>query len=44
MEKIRRNFLKLPKLLNDNIRIIDASKPLKKVFNSIIKEIDKIAD
>ena len=44
MEKIRRNFLKLPKLLNDNIMIIDASKPLKKVVKSIIKEIDKIAD
>ena len=44
MEKIRNNFLKLPELLDDNIRIIDASKPLEKVFEVIIKEIDKIAD
>src|SRR3989338_751255 len=42
MKKIRKNFLKLPKLLNDNIKIIDASKPLKRVFESIKKELDKM--
>ena len=42
MKKIRRNFLKMPKLLNDNIKIIDASKPLKRVFENIKKEIDKM--
>lgn len=42
MKKIRKNFLKLPKLLNDNIKIIDSSKPLKNVFEGIKKEIDKI--
>ena len=44
MEKIRKNFLKLPELPDDNIKIIDASKPLKNVFEAIIKEIDKITD
>ncbi len=44
MEKIRKNFLKLPKLLNDNIKVIDASKPLTRVFKEIRKEIDKISD
>lgn len=40
MKKIRKNFLKLPKLLRDNIRIIDSSKPLKNVFESVRKEVD----
>lgn len=44
MERIRENFLKLPKLLKENIKIIDASKPLKNVFGSIRKEIDNILD
>ncbi len=42
MKKIRQNFLRLPKLLNDNIRIIDASNPLKNVFEDIKKEVDKM--
>ncbi len=42
MKRIRANFLKLPKLLNDNIKIIDASKPLKNVFGNVKKEVDKI--
>lgn len=42
MKKIRENFLKLPRLLNDNMKIIDSSKPLKNVFESIRKEVDKI--
>ena len=42
MKKIRVNFLKLPKLLSDNIKIIDSSKTLKEVFNSITKEINKL--
>lgn len=42
MKKIRENFLRLPKLLNDNIKIIDSSKSLKNVFRDIKKEIDKI--
>ena len=42
MKKIRANFLKLPKLLNDNIKIIDSSKTLKEVFNDITKEISKL--
>ena len=42
MKKIRANFLKLQKLLNDNIKIIDSSKPLKDVFDRIRKEVNKI--
>ena len=44
MKKIRQNFLKLPRLLNDNIKIIDSSKKLKSVFEDIRKEMDKILD
>lgn len=40
MKKIRENFLKLPKLLDDNIKVIDASEPLKYVFQEIRKKID----
>ena len=42
MKKIRENFLKLPKLLTDNIKIIDASKNLKEVFEEIREEVDKM--
>ena len=42
MKKIKKNFLALPKLLKDNIKIIDASKPLKDVFESVRKEVDRI--
>ena len=42
MKKIRENFLKLPNLLKDTIKIIDASKTLKEVFDEVRKEIDKI--
>ena len=42
MKKIRANFLKLPKLLNDNIKIINSSKSIKKVFESVKEKTDKI--
>ena len=42
MKKIRANFLKMPNLLKDNIKIIDSSKPLDKVFECVIKEIENI--
>ena len=42
MERIRASFLKMPKLLKDNIRIIDSNKSLKKVFESVKKEVDII--
>lgn len=44
MKKIRENFLKLPKLLSDNITIIDSSKPLQNVFENVKAEVDKILD
>ena len=42
MENIRKNYLKLPKLLNDNLKIIDSSKSLKNIFSEIRREVDKI--
>ena len=42
MKRIRQNFLKLPKLLKDNIKIINSNKSLNEVFDDIKKEIDRI--
>ena len=42
MKKLRKNFLKLPSLLSDNIKIVDASKSLHEVFEEIKKEVDKL--
>ena len=42
MKRIRENFLKLPKMMEDDIKIIDASKTLNKVFENVRKEVDKI--
>ena len=44
MKKIRENFLRLPQLLDDNIKIIDSSKVLNEVFDDVAKEVDKILD
>lgn len=41
-KELRKNFLKLKNFLDDNIKIIDASKSKDKVFEQIRKEIDKI--
>ena len=42
MEKIRENFLKLPKLLKDNIKIIDSNKSLNEVFKDVKEKIDEL--
>ena len=42
MKRIRENFLKLPKLLDDKIKIVDASQPLKNVFEDVNKDINNI--
>ena len=42
MKGITANFLKLPRLLSDNIKIIDSNKSLNEVFNDIKKEVDKV--
>ena len=42
MKKIRANFLKLPKLLEDNIKIMDSNKTLNEVFDDVKKEVDEI--
>lgn len=40
MKEIRQNFLNLPKLLKDNIKIIDSNKSLNEVFEDVRKEVD----
>lgn len=42
MKKIRANFLKLPELLKDNIKIMDSNKAINELFKDIRKEVDKI--
>ncbi len=42
MKELRENFLKLTDELDDNIKIIDASKSKEDVFKQIKEEIDKI--
>ncbi len=42
MNRLREKFLEMPKLLNDNIKIIDASKSAEEVFEDIKKEVNKI--
>jgi len=42
MKELRENFLELKNVLDDNIKIIDASKSKNEVFEQIRKEIDEI--
>ncbi|MBI2134919.1 dTMP kinase [Candidatus Woesearchaeota archaeon] len=42
MENLRKRFLELPKVLKDNIKIVDASKDANGVFEEITKEIAKM--
>ncbi len=42
MNNLRQNFLKLPEHLDDNIKIMDASKNLNEVFEDVKKYIDEI--
>jgi len=42
MNELRKNFLKLKEELDDNIKVIDASKSKEDVFNQIKTEVDKI--
>ena len=42
MEKLRMNFLSLPKILDENIKVIDASKTIEEVFEQIKSEVDKL--
>jgi|TARA_B100001964_G_C14241048_1_gene605060 dTMP kinase len=42
MDKLRDKFLEMPKILNENIKIIDASRNVNEVFEEIKKEIDKM--
>ena len=42
MKKLRKRFLEMPKLLNDNIKVIDASKSKEEVFEDIRGEVNKI--
>ena len=42
MKNLRDKFLQLPKILKDNMKIIDASKGIHEVFEAIKKEVDKM--
>jgi len=42
MNKLRKKYLELPQYLNDNIKIIEASRDFDNVFEDIKKEVDKI--
>jgi len=42
MKKLRKRFLEMPKLLNDNIKIIDASKSKEEVFEEIRQQVKKM--
>ncbi|MCH8003422.1 MAG: dTMP kinase [Nanoarchaeota archaeon] len=42
MNKLREKFLELPKFLNDNIRVIDASKDMNEVFEDMREEVNKV--
>ncbi len=42
MKKIRKIFLNMPELLSDNVKTINASRPLNDVFEVIKKETDNI--
>ena len=42
MNKLRNKFLELTKLLEDNIKVVDASKKPDEVFEKIKKEVDKL--
>lgn len=42
MKELRENFLRLPKMIDDDIKIIDASRSNKEVFEQIKEEIDKV--
>jgi dTMP kinase len=44
MEELRNNFLKLKDVLEDNIKIMDASLTKDEVFEQIKKEIDKLIE
>ena len=42
MNRLRRKFLELPRLLKDNMEIIDSSQDKETVFEAIKKEMNKI--
>ena len=42
MKKLRHRFLEMPRLLNDNVRIIDASKSKEEVFEDIGEQVKKM--
>jgi dTMP kinase len=42
MKRLRQKFLEIPNILNDNIRIIDASKSKEDLFEDVKREIEKV--
>jgi thymidylate kinase len=43
LEKVRMSFLNMPELLKDeNIKVVDASRPIEEVFKDVQREVEKI--
>lgn len=42
MKGLRKRFLELPNILKDNIKVINASKSQKEIFEEIMEEVDKL--
>ena len=42
MKKIRKNFLRMPRMLKDNIKIIDSNKGINRVFADVKKEVNRL--
>ncbi len=42
LKEVRKKFLAIPSFLNDNIKIIDSSRPLKEVWFDVKNEINKL--
>ncbi len=42
MKKLRQSFLELPNQLDDNIKVVDASKSMEETFESMKKEIERL--
>lgn len=42
LENVRKKFLMIPRVLEDNIKVIDSKTSVKKVFQTVKKEVEKV--
>jgi dTMP kinase len=42
LEKVRKNYLKFPKILDEKIIIIDGNRKIKEVHADVLKEVEKV--